>query len=81
MFNFRNLLTGLINPTHYFDDFFSAGVGRTGTYITIDAMMEQAKRDKAVDVYGFVSKMRNKRMKMVQTSVSLAIWMFIITLV
>ena len=48
----------------------SAGVGRTGTYITIDAMMEQAKRDKAVDVYGFVSKMRNKRMKMVQTSVS-----------
>ena len=35
-------------------------------------MMEQAKRDKAVDVYGFVCKMRNKRMKMVQTSVSLA---------
>ena len=33
-------------------------------------MMQQAKRDKAVDVYGFVSKMRNKRMKMVQTSVS-----------
>ncbi|XP_072041267.1 receptor-type tyrosine-protein phosphatase mu-like [Amphiura filiformis] len=46
----------------------SAGVGRTGTYITIEAMRQQAKRDGTIDVYDFVSKMRQKRMKMVQTS-------------
>ncbi|XP_072041259.1 receptor-type tyrosine-protein phosphatase kappa-like [Amphiura filiformis] len=46
----------------------SAGVGRTGSYIAIDAMKEQANKDGVIDVYDFVSKMRNKRMKMVQTS-------------
>ena len=34
-------------------------------------MIEQAKRDGAVDVYGFVSEMRNQRMKMVQVEVSI----------
>ncbi|XP_072041076.1 uncharacterized protein [Amphiura filiformis] len=46
----------------------SAGVGRTGTYITVEAMTERSKQEGAVDVYSFVSKMRNNRMKMVQTA-------------
>ncbi|XP_072042726.1 receptor-type tyrosine-protein phosphatase F-like [Amphiura filiformis] len=46
----------------------SAGVGRTGSYLVIKAMMEQAKQEGAVDVYSYVSKMRNNRMKMVQTA-------------
>ena len=49
---------------------YSAGVGRTGTYITVEAMREQAKQEGVVDVYAYVSKMRNNRMKMVQTFVS-----------
>ena len=49
---------------------FSAGVGRTGTYIVIDAMLEQAKKEKKVDVYGYLTIIRNDRIHMVQTDVS-----------
>ena len=50
--------------------FFSAGVGRTGTFITIDAMMERLKKKGDINIFEFVSEMRTKRMKMVQTLVS-----------
>ncbi|XP_033636809.1 receptor-type tyrosine-protein phosphatase F-like [Asterias rubens] len=45
----------------------SAGVGRTGTYIALDAMMEQAQAEGQVDVLSFVRSMRDKRYLMVQT--------------
>ncbi|XP_071799479.1 receptor-type tyrosine-protein phosphatase F-like [Asterias amurensis] len=45
----------------------SAGVGRTGTYIALDAMMEQAQAEGQVDVLSFVRNMRDKRYLMVQT--------------
>ena len=48
----------------------SAGVGRTGTFICIDNVLEQVKKEKVVDIAGTVNKMRHQRMKMVQTSVS-----------
>ena len=48
----------------------SAGVGRTGTYIAIDSLMEQAKQEPEIDVFQFVIDMRQKRMKMIQTAVS-----------
>ena len=50
--------------------FFSAGVGRTGSFIAIDSLMEQMETEKAVDVYGFVARMRKQRNYMVQTQVS-----------
>ena len=49
---------------------YSAGVGRTGTLITIDAMMERLKERKDITIFEFVTEMRTKRMKMVQTLVS-----------
>ncbi|XP_075853559.1 receptor-type tyrosine-protein phosphatase F isoform X13 [Microcebus murinus] len=45
----------------------SAGVGRTGCFIVIDAMLERMKHEKTVDIYGHVTCMRSQRNYMVQT--------------
>ena len=48
----------------------SAGVGRTGTFISLDMALEQADKEGLVDIAGIVNRLRQQRMKMVQTSVS-----------
>ncbi|XP_028974539.2 receptor-type tyrosine-protein phosphatase F isoform X10 [Esox lucius] len=45
----------------------SAGVGRTGCLIVIEAMLERMKHEKSVDIYGHVTCMRAQRNYMVQT--------------
>ncbi|XP_078328720.1 receptor-type tyrosine-protein phosphatase T-like isoform X2 [Crassostrea virginica] len=45
----------------------SAGVGRTGTYIALDALYQEGKKTGKVNVAEFVRKMRDNRMTMVQT--------------
>ncbi|XP_053431883.1 receptor-type tyrosine-protein phosphatase F isoform X15 [Nycticebus coucang] len=45
----------------------SAGVGRTGCFVVIDAMLERMKHEKTVDIYGHVTCMRSQRNYMVQT--------------
>ena len=47
----------------------SAGVGRTGTFIFLDAMLESIRTEKDVNVYEFLSGLRKKRILMVQTLV------------
>ena len=48
----------------------SAGVGRTGTFIMLDSMMERLRVKDSVNVYEFLEQMRAKRMYLVQTLVS-----------
>ncbi|XP_012988334.1 receptor-type tyrosine-protein phosphatase S isoform X7 [Esox lucius] len=45
----------------------SAGVGRTGCFIVIDAMLERIRHERTADVYGHVTLMRSQRNYMVQT--------------
>lgn len=48
----------------------SAGVGRSGTFIVLDSMMERMKVEESLDIYAFIIEMRKKRALMVQTEVS-----------
>uniref|UniRef100_A0A671N2V4 protein-tyrosine-phosphatase n=1 Tax=Sinocyclocheilus anshuiensis TaxID=1608454 RepID=A0A671N2V4_9TELE len=45
----------------------SAGVGRTGTFIVIDGMIDMMYAEKKVDVFGFVSRIREQRSQLIQT--------------
>ncbi|XP_049307173.1 receptor-type tyrosine-protein phosphatase eta isoform X12 [Bactrocera dorsalis] len=45
----------------------SAGVGRTGTFIALDIIMQRLKYEFKINIYETVKKLRFQRMKMVQT--------------
>ena len=49
----------------------SAGVGRSGTFIAIDMMLQKMDAGDPINIMEFVCKMRAQRNNMVQTSVSL----------
>lgn len=51
----------------------SAGVGRTGTFITLDSMLQRLndKSENTLNIYEFIADMRTKRVLMVQTEVSI----------
>lgn len=46
---------------------FSAGVGRSGTFITLDRILQQIQVADYVDIFGIVWAMRKERVWMVQT--------------
>ncbi len=48
----------------------SAGVGRTGTFIVLDTMMQRIeKKEGSLNIYELVADMRSRRTLMVQTLV------------
>ena len=51
--------------------YFSAGVGRTGTIIALDILQQMAIKQKSVDIFNCVQRLRNERMLMVQTLVKM----------
>lgn len=66
-------------PTLHLLYLLSAGVGRTGTYIALDALFQIGKRTGKVNVAEFVTKMRQNRVSMIQTYVSCRLLNSIIT--
>eukprot|EP00061_Rhincodon_typus_P019008 g48430.t1 len=50
--------------------FHSAGVGRTGSYIGIDAMMQGLETEGRVDIYGYIVQLRRQRCLMVQVELA-----------
>ena len=57
-----------------FFEYYSAGVGRTGTFIALDYILhkldEESNDEPSIDILHFVREMRGQRMFMVQTEVS-----------
>ena len=47
----------------------SAGVGRTGTFILLDYMLERLQHEDTINIYDFLISMRSRRVLMVQTQV------------
>lgn len=47
----------------------SAGVGRSGTFIALDRLLQHILQDDCVDIFGIVYEMRKERVCMVQTEV------------
>ena len=56
-------------PTHVWRVCFSAGVGRSGTFIVLDRMLQHLQEHDYVDIFGTVYEMRKYRHWMVQTEV------------
>jgi protein tyrosine phosphatase len=48
---------------------FSAGVGRSGTFVVLDRLLQHIKTNDSLDIYNTVAELRKERVWMVQTEV------------
>lgn len=55
------------HPSESFIVHCSAGVGRTGTFVALDILMQRIKQEKKINIFVLVKELRRQRMKMVQT--------------
>ena len=71
--------TRAVRKTHPQDDsrpllvHCSAGVGRTGTFIVLDTMLDRMEQDGMIHIYDCVTHIRKQRVLLVQTLVRLEI--------
>ena len=52
---------------------YSAGVGRTGAFIALDYLLEQAEAEGTIDLFGLTARMRKDRSNMIQTVVRILV--------
>lgn len=64
MFNITTIIIIILSPV------VSAGVGRTGAFIALDCLLDQADAEGVVDVFAITNQMRKDRINMIQTVVS-----------
>lgn len=57
----------------HFHGIFAAGVGRTGTLVALDSLMQQLQDENQVSIYNTVYDMRHQRNFLVQSLVRVAI--------
>ena len=53
---------------------FSAGIGRTGTFIALDALHRQGQKTGRINIVEYVHTMREDRMNMIQNAVCLFVY-------
>lgn len=53
---------------------FSAGIGRSGTYIALDYLVDQANVEGYVNLFQCVQNLRHQRVNMVQTYVGISLF-------
>lgn len=49
---------------------YSAGIGRTGTFIDLDYLLEEGTAEHTIDVKGYIIALRHQKGKSIQTFVS-----------
>ena len=54
--------------------YISAGIGRTGTFIALDFMLDEGAAENYVDVKSYVASLRQQRGKCIQTYVRLQLF-------
>lgn len=58
-----------MNVIYIYFFFFSAGVGRSGTFIALDHILQKIQKHDYVDIFAIVYEMRKERVWMVQNEV------------